>query len=52
MCNRIKEDTMTNQEKICLLEKRLHLLTVNGRDNQGVRRKIQREIQKLQGMDK
>ena len=43
---------MTNQEKICLLEKRLHLLTVNGRDNQGVRRKNQREIQKLQGMDK
>ena len=42
---------MTNQEKICLLEKRLYLLTVNGRDNQGVRRKIQREIQKLQGMD-
>ena len=43
---------MTNQEKISLLEKRLYLLTVNGRDNQGVRRKIQREIQKLQGMDK
>lgn len=40
---------MTDTEnKIKLLEFRLHCLAVNGRANDGTRRKISREIRRLQ----
>lgn len=39
---------MTNLEaKIAGLESRLHRLTVNGKENLGVRRRIEREIRNL-----
>lgn len=39
---------MTNLEaKIAGLESRLHRLSVSGEDNQGIRRKIEREIRDL-----
>jgi uncharacterized protein YigA (DUF484 family) len=40
---------MTNLEaKIAGLESRLHRLSVNGKENSGVRRRIEREIRNLQ----
>lgn len=38
---------MKVNEKIRLLEARLQILTANEKDNQGVCRRIQREIRKL-----
>lgn len=38
---------MNVDEKIRLLEARLQVLTANEKDNQGVCRRIQREIRKL-----
>ena len=37
----------TIEAKIAELETRLHRLTVNGKDNYGVRRKIERQIRTL-----
>lgn len=39
---------MNNQEKIKLLEKRLHDLEANGKENFGVQRRIRRDIRNLQ----
>lgn len=38
---------MNVNEKIKLLETRLQILTANEKDNQGICRKIQREIRRL-----
>lgn len=38
---------MNDTEKIRLLEARLQILTVNSKDNQGVCRRIRREIRNL-----
>lgn len=39
---------MNNQEKILLLKKRLHDLEVNGKENNGVQRRIRRDIRNLE----
>ena len=38
---------MNNQEKVKLLEKRLHDLEANGKENFGVQRRIRRDIRNL-----
>lgn len=45
--NRKDEIKMKVNEKIKLLEARLQVLSANEKDNQGVCRRIQREIRKL-----
>lgn len=45
--NRKDEVKMKINEKIRLLEARLQVLTANEKENQGVCRRIQREIRKL-----
>lgn len=39
---------MNNQEKIELLKRRLHNLEVNNKDNNGVQRRIRRDIRNLE----
>lgn len=39
---------MNNQEKIKLLEKRLRDLEANGKENNGVQRRIRRDIRNLE----
>ena len=40
---------MTREERIAILENRKNVLLSNGKDNNGIIRKIDRELRKLKG---